>query len=45
MANKLQPENENTLIGLSGIYFALNEHEKSDAIKDLLKELKSKENK
>jgi len=41
----LEPENENTLIGLSGIYFALNEHEKSDAIKDRLKDLKSRENK
>ena len=41
----LEPENENTLIGLSGIYFALNEHEKSDAIKDRIKDLKSKENK
>ena len=41
----LEPENENTLIGLSGIYFALNEHEKSDAIKGRLKDLKSKENK
>jgi hypothetical protein len=44
-ALSLEPENENTLIGLSGIYFALNEHEKSDAIKDRIKGLKSKENK
>ena len=39
-AYKLQPENENTLIGLSGIYFGLNEHAKSDRIKDELKLLK-----
>ena len=39
-ALELEPENENTLIGLSGIYFALNEHDKSDAIQDRLKKLK-----
>ena len=42
-ALELEPENENTLIGLSGIYFALNEHEKSDAIKDRLKDLKARD--
>ncbi|MBL4578389.1 MAG: hypothetical protein JKX74_07950 [Flavobacteriales bacterium] len=44
-AVKLEPENENTLIGLSGIYFALNEHEKSEEIKQQLRDIKSKENK
>jgi len=39
-ALELEPANENTLIGLSGIYFALNEHDKSDAIKERLKKLK-----
>ena len=42
-ALKLEPENENTLIGLSGIYFALNEHAKSDQIQQVLKDLKAKE--
>ena len=44
-AVKLEPENENTLIGLSGIYFALNEHKKSEEIKQVLKDLKTKEDK
>ena len=42
-AVRLEPENENTLIGLSGIYFALNEHDKSDAIKQQLKDMKKEE--
>jgi len=45
-ALELEPENENTLVGLSGIYFALNEIEKSNAIKERLEKLKqSKEQK
>ena len=39
-AYKLQPENENTLIGLSGIYFGLNELEKSNKIKEELNSIK-----
>ena len=41
-ALKLEPENENTLVGLSGIYFALNEIERSNEIKKKLEELKKK---
>ncbi|HIA10874.1 MAG TPA: hypothetical protein EYM84_03655 [Flavobacteriales bacterium] len=44
-ALKLEPNNENTLIGLSGIYFALNEIEKSNEIKKRLEEIKGKRNK
>ena len=40
-AYKLQPENENTLTGLSGIYFGLNELEKSNKIKEELEILKA----
>lgn len=39
-AYRLQPENENTLLGLSGIYFGLNELEESDKIRNELKLLK-----
>ncbi len=41
-ALELEPDNENTLIGLSGIYFALNEIEKSNEIKKRLEEIKNK---
>ena len=40
-AYTLQPENENTLLGLSGIYFGLNELVQSDKIKHELKLLKT----
>ncbi|MFH1320993.1 MAG: hypothetical protein ABII90_10120 [Bacteroidota bacterium] len=41
-AYKLQPDNRNTLIGLSGIYFGLNEVEKSEIIKKELESLQQK---
>lgn len=39
-AYKMQPQNENTLIGLSGIYFGLNEVEKSNKMKEELKTIR-----
>ena len=39
-AYKLDPKRRETLLGLSGIYFSLNEKEKSDLYKQKLQEIR-----
>lgn len=41
-AHNLQPENQESLIGLSGIYFSLNNAEKAKEVEDKLAALKAK---
>lgn len=44
-AHELQPDREETIIALSGIYFGLNEMEKHKAFEEMLKKIKNPEQK